>query len=75
MCNFVNLSSGAGNWVPVELSTGATTVAVAAGTNTEAFYDLSDIGAKFMKVSFTDTNSGASAADNLLTVYAHVKMA
>lgn len=71
-CNYIEVN-GSGNWVNVELSNGATSVAVASGVNTSALFDFDGTYFKYAKVIFVDTNSGGSAVDNLLKVYAHPK--
>ena len=54
VCN--DLTVATPNWVPIELSTGSTKVAITAATNINDFYDLTDVAAKYMQVSIVRTS-------------------
>lgn len=66
VCNDLNRDTP--NWVPVVLASGASSVSVTSGTNVNAFYNLQNLGAKYLSVLYTRT-SGSGVA----TMVAHVK--
>lgn len=67
VCN--DLTVATPNWVPIELSTGSTKVAIVNATNINDFYDLTDVAAKYMQVSITTDDTGTG----VVRIVAHTK--
>lgn len=59
VCN--DLTGDTPNWVPITLSSGSTTVAIAATTNNNDFFDLKDVSAKYMQLSISRTSGTATS--------------
>lgn len=56
------------NWIPLVLSSGATTVAVAAATDNTDFLDLGEINARYIRFSYT-----RSGGNGVCDVYCYVR--
>ena len=67
VCNDLTVTTP--NWVPIELSTGSTKVAIVNATNINDFYDLTDVAAKYMQVSIVSDDAGAGT----VRIVAHTK--
>ena len=62
----VQISNDLVNWVAVTLSTGASTVAVEVNTAVNAFIDIIDTGAQYMRMVYVNTSG-----DGVLTITPH----